>query len=95
MEFIDETEWSCMDCGYCQSKCPAWIKSQRGETGPKQFKNLIRYLKLKVKPDDPEIPEIKKQIMTCILCGNCTRTCECIVGAKLKEFNQKWREDKL
>ena len=95
MEFIDETEWSCMDCGYCQSKCPAWIKSQRGETGPKQFKNAIRYLKLKVKPDDPELEEIKKQIMTCILCGNCTRVCENVVGAKLKEFNEKWREDKL
>lgn len=95
MEFIDETEWSCMDCGYCQSKCPAWIKSQRGETGPKQFKNAIRYLKLKVKSDDPELEEIKKQIMTCILCGNCTRVCENIVGAKLKEFNEKWRENKI
>jgi len=95
MEFIDETEWSCMDCGYCQSKCPAWIKSQRGETGPKQFKNAIRYLKLKVKSDDPELEEIKKQIMTCILCGNCTRVCENIVGAKLKEFNEKWRENKV
>ena len=94
MEFIDETEWLCMDCGYCQSKCPAWIKSQRGETGPKQFKNLIRYLKLKVKPDDPELEELKKQIMTCILCGNCTQVCENVVGAKLKEFNEKWRKNK-
>jgi Fe-S oxidoreductase len=84
-----------MDCGYCQSKGPAWIKSQRGETGPKQFKNAIRYLKLKVKSDDPELEEIKKQIMTCILCGNCTRVCENIVGAKLKEFNEKWRENKI
>ena len=95
MQFLDKTEWSCMDCGYCQNKCPAWIKAERGETGPRQFKNLIRYLKLKVKPDDPEIPEIKKQITTCILCGNCTQTCECIVGAKLKEFNEKWREGKI
>ncbi len=94
-KFIDETEWSCMECGYCQSKCPAWIKSQRGETGPRQFRNLIRYLKLNVKSDDSEVEEIKKQIMTCILCGNCTRICENIVGAKLKEFNQKWRENKL
>ncbi len=95
MQFLDETEWSCMDCAYCQSKCPAWIKSQRGETGPRQFKNLIRYLKLKVKPDDPEIPKIKEQLMTCILCGNCTRTCKKVVGARLKEFNEKWRKQEL
>jgi len=91
LKFIDETEWLCMDCAYCQNKCPAWMKSQKGETGPRQFKNLIRYLKLDVKPDDPEIPELKKQIMTCILCGNCTKACSSIVGAKLKEFNEKWR----
>lgn len=94
-KFIDETEWSCMECGYCQSKCPAWIKSQRGETGPRQFRNLIRYLKSGIRPGDSEIPELKNQIMTCILCGNCTRTCEKIVGAKLKEFNQKWRQQEL
>ena len=93
-KFIDKDEWSCMECGYCQSKCPAWIKAQRGETGPRQFRNLIRYLKLGVKVEDPEIEKIKEQIMTCILCGNCTRICEKIVGAQLKEFNQKWREHK-
>jgi len=95
MKFVDETEWSCMECGYCQNKCPAWVKSQRGETGPRQFKNLIRYLKLRVKPDDEEIPALKEQIMTCILCGNCTKVCSTIVGAKLKEFNEKWREGKV
>jgi len=95
MKFVNETEWLCMDCAYCQSKCPAWMKSQRGETGPRQFKNLIRYLKLEVKPDDLEIEELKKQIMTCILCGNCTRVCSTIVGAKLKEFNEKWRSQGL
>lgn len=95
MKFVDETEWVCMDCAYCQSKCPAWMKSQKGETGPRQFKNLIRYLKLRVKPDDEEISELKKQIMTCILCGNCTQVCSTIVGAKLKEFNEKWREGKI
>lgn len=95
MKFVDETEWSCMDCAYCQSKCPAWVKSQRGETGPRQFKNLIRYLKLEVEPNDKETLEIKNQIMTCILCGNCTKVCEKIVGAKLKEFNEKWRSQEL
>lgn len=94
-EFIDNTEWPCMECAYCQNRCPAWIKSQRGETGPRQFRNLIRYLKLKAKPNDSEALEIKKQIMTCILCGNCTKVCENIVGAKLKEFNEKWREEKI
>jgi len=92
MKRLSDEEWSCMDCAYCQNKCPAWIKSNRGETGPRQFKNLIRYRILEVKDDDPEIPEIDKQIQTCILCGNCTRTCSKIVGAKLKEFNEKWRE---
>lgn len=95
-KFVDETEWPCMECGYCQNKCPAWIKAQRGETGPRQFRNLIRYRVLNEKKLAPsEVDEIEGQIMTCILCGNCTRVCEKIVGAKLKEFNQKWREEKI
>jgi len=89
---LSNEEWPCMDCGYCQAKCPAWIKSKKGETGPRQFKNLIRYRTLEVKDDDPEIPEIDEQIKTCILCGNCTRTCEKVVGAKLKEFNESHRK---
>ncbi len=92
---LGSEEWPCMDCAYCQNKCPAWIKAQKGETGPKQFKNLIRYRILEVKNDDPEIPEMENQIKTCILCGNCTKVCETIVGAKLKEFNEKWREGKI
>ncbi len=95
-EFVDETEWSCMECAYCQSKCPAWLKSKKGETGPRQFKNLIRYRTLNKKKLIPsEISEIEEQIKTCILCGNCTTICSKIVGAKLKEFNQKWREQKI
>ena len=88
-------EWPCMECAYCQSKCPAWITAKKGETGPKQFKNLIRYRVLNVKDNDPEILEMEKQIKTCILCGNCTKVCETIVGAKLKEFNENWREGKV
>lgn len=85
-----------MDCAYCQNKCPAWIKSQRGETGPRQFKNLIRYYVLSKENFTPsEINEIEGQIKTCILCGNCTRICENIVGAKLKELNEKWRKGKI
>jgi len=95
MKRLSDEEWLCMDCAYCQSKCPAWNSANRGETGPRQFKNLIRYRLLDVKDDDPEIPEIDAQIKTCILCGNCTRVCEKIVGAKLKEFNEKWREGKV
>ena len=95
MKRLSDEEWSCMDCAYCQNKCPAWIKSQRGETGPRQFRNLIRYRVLEVKDDDPEIPEIDEQIKTCILCGNCTRTCEKVVGAKLKEFNENWRKGEV
>ncbi|MFH1657076.1 MAG: FAD-binding and (Fe-S)-binding domain-containing protein, partial [bacterium] len=74
-------EWSCMECAYCQNKCPAWITAKKGETGPKQFKNLIRYRVLEVKEGDPEIPAIEGQIKKCVLCGNCTKTCETIVGA--------------
>jgi glycolate oxidase len=88
-------EWPCMECAYCQNKCPAWITAKKGETGPKQFKNLIRYRVLKVKEGDEEIPEMEEQIRKCILCGNCTKTCETIVGAKLKEFNENWREGKV
>jgi glycolate oxidase len=88
-------EWPCMECAYCQNKCPAWIKAKKGETGPKQFKNLIRYRVLSVKKDDAEIPAMEEQIKQCILCGNCTKTCETIVGAKLKEFNENWREGKV
>jgi len=92
---LSAEEWSCMECAYCQSKCPAWIKSNRGETGPRQFRNLIRYRVLEVKDDDPEIPAMEEQIKTCILCGNCTRVCEKIVGAKLKELNENWRNAKI
>lgn len=92
---ISDEEWLCMDCAYCQSKCPAWIKAQRGESGPRHFKNLIRYRVLEVKDNDPEVPEIEQEIRKCILCGNCTKTCEKIVGAKLKEFNEKWRKGKV
>jgi len=88
-------EWPCMECAYCQNKCPAWITAKKGETGPKQFKNLIRYRVLKVKEGDEEIPEMEEQIRKCILCGNCTKVCETIVGAKLKEFNENWRGGKV
>ncbi len=94
MKRLSEEEWLCMDCAYCQAKCPAWIKAQRGETGPRHFKNLIRYRMLEVKDDDPEIEEIEEEIKKCILCGNCSRTCANIVGAKLKEFNENWRRKK-
>jgi ferredoxin len=92
---LGNEEWPCMECAYCQNKCPAWVNAKKGETGPKQFKNLIRYRVLSVKKDDPEIPEMEEQIKKCILCGNCTKTCETIVGAKLKEFNENWREGKV
>jgi FAD/FMN-containing dehydrogenase len=84
-------EWPCMECAYCQNKCPAWITAKKGETGPKQFKNLIRYRVLGVKEGDSEIPAIEEQIRKCVLCGNCTKTCDTIVGAKLKEFNENYR----
>jgi FAD/FMN-containing dehydrogenase len=93
---LSDEEWLCMDCAYCQSGCPAWNSSNRGETGPRQFKNLIRYRVLEEKNLVPsEIDEIEGQIKTCILCGNCTRVCDKIVGAKLKEFNENWREGKI
>jgi len=95
MQHLSNEEWPCMDCAYCQSKCPAWLKSKKGETGPRQFKNLIRYWVLNLKKNDPEREKIKQQIQTCILCGNCTKTCEKIVGAQLKEFNDKWRRAEL
>jgi len=95
MKPLGNEEWPCMECAYCQSKCPAWITAKKGETGPKQFKNLIRYRVLNVKKDDAEIPAMEEQIRKCILCGNCTKTCETIVGAKLKEFNENWRNGKV
>jgi ferredoxin len=95
MQHLAAEEWPCMDCAYCQSKCPAWIKAKKGETGPRQFKNLIRYRVLNVKQGDAEIPEMENQIKTCILCGNCTKICSTIVGAKLKEFNENWRNGKI
>jgi len=95
MKPLGPEEWPCMECAYCQNKCPAWIKAKKGETGPKQFKNLIRYRVLKVKEGDAEIPAMEEQIKQCILCGNCTKTCEPIVGAKLKEFNENWRNGKV
>ena len=92
---LGNEEWPCMECAYCQNKCPAWINAKKGETGPKQFKNLIRYRVLSVKENDPEIPEIEEQIKKCVLCGNCTKVCEPIVGAKLKEFNENYRNGKV
>jgi len=92
---LGNEEWPCMECAYCQNKCPAWVTAKKGETGPKQFKNLIRYRVLRVKDDDPELPEIEEQIRKCILCGVCTKTCETIVGAKLKEFNENYRAGKV
>jgi ferredoxin len=89
---ISAEEWPCMECAYCQKTCPAWNSAQRGETGPRQFRNLIRYRMLEVEDNDPEIKEIDEQINKCILCGNCTRVCDKIVGAKLKEFNEKYRK---
>ncbi|MDP2934816.1 MAG: FAD-binding oxidoreductase, partial [bacterium] len=59
-------EWPCMECAYCQNKCPAWVTAKKGETGPKQFKNLIRYRVLNVKDGDAEIPEMEEQIKKCI-----------------------------
>lgn len=89
-------EWPCMECAYCQNKCPAWINAKKGETGPKQFKNLIRYKVLNEKElVSSEVNEIETQIRKCILCGACTKTCETIVGAKLKEFNENYREGKV
>jgi glycolate oxidase len=88
-------EWPCMECAYCQNKCPAWVSAKKGETGPKQFKNLIRYKVLSVEAGDPEIPEMEEQIRKCVLCGNCTKTCDTIVGAKLKEFNENYRNNKM
>jgi len=95
MKQLGIEEWPCMECAYCQNKCPAWITAKKGETGPKQFKNLIRYKTLDVKEGDPEIPEIEEQIRKCVLCGMCTKTCDTIVGAKLKEFNELYREGKV
>jgi FAD/FMN-containing dehydrogenase len=96
MKPLGNEEWPCMECAYCQSKCPAWINAKKGETGPKQFKNLIRYRVLNEKELVPkEINEIEGQIRKCILCGNCTKVCETIVGAKLKEFNENYREGKI
>ena len=71
------------------------IKARKGEMGPRQFKNLIRYRVLSVKKDDAEIPAMEEQIKQCILCGNCTQVCSTIVGAKLKEFNENWRAGKV
>jgi len=96
MKSLGNEEWPCMDCAYCQNKCPAWINAKKGETGPRQFKNLIRFRVLEAKKLAPsEINEIEGQIRQCILCGNCTKTCSTIVGAKLKEFNENWREGKV
>jgi len=95
MKPLGAEEWPCMECAYCQNRCPAWINAKKGETGPKQFKNLIRYRILNVKQGDKEIPEMEEQIRKCILCGNCTKTCATIVGAKLKEFNENWRNGKV
>lgn len=95
MKSLGPEEWPCMECAYCQSKCPAWISAKRGETGPKQFKNLIRYRLLAPSLVEGEIPQIDDQIKKCILCGNCTKTCSTIVGAKLKEFNENWRNNKI
>ncbi len=92
---LGNEEWPCMDCAYCQNKCPAWINAKKGESGPRQFKNLIRYRVLEVKDNDPELPEIENQIRKCVLCGNCTKTCSTIVNAQLKEFNENYRTGKL
>ncbi|HUT96277.1 MAG TPA: FAD-linked oxidase C-terminal domain-containing protein [Candidatus Paceibacterota bacterium] len=91
MKPLGPEEWPCMECAYCQNKCPAWISAKKGETGPRQFKNLIRYRILEVKEGDLEIPEIEEQIKKCVLCGNCTKTCSTIVGAKIREFNENYR----
>jgi D-lactate dehydrogenase len=96
MQPLGVEEWPCMECAYCQNKCPAWINAKKGESGPKQFKNLIRYRILNEKELVPsEIEGIEGQIRKCILCGNCTKTCETIVGAKLKEFNENYRNNKI
>lgn len=96
MKSLGNEEWPCMECAYCQNKCPAWINAKKGETGPKQFKNLIRFRVLEAEELAPsEINEIEGQIKKCILCGNCTKTCETIVGAKLKEFNENYRNQKI
>jgi ferredoxin len=96
MKSLGNEEWPCMECAYCQNKCPAWINAKKGETGPKQFKNLIRYRVLNEKELVPsEVEGIEEQIRKCILCGNCTKTCSTIVGAKLKEFNEHYREGKI
>ncbi|MFH1129614.1 MAG: FAD-linked oxidase C-terminal domain-containing protein [Patescibacteria group bacterium] len=95
MKPLGNEEWPCMECAYCQNKCPAWITSKKGETGPKQFKNLIRYKLLAPNLVEGETEEIEEQIRKCVLCGMCTKTCDTIVGAKLKEFNESYREGKL
>ncbi len=96
MKPLGAEEWSCMECAYCQSKCPAWISAKKGETGPKQFKNLIRYRVLNANElTSSEVEEIEGQIKKCVLCGNCTKTCSTIVGARLKEFNENWRAGKV
>jgi FAD/FMN-containing dehydrogenase len=92
---LSAEEWPCMECAYCQKTCPAWNTANRGETGPRQFRNLIRYRVLEVKDNDPEIQAIENQIKTCILCGACTQVCSKIVGAKLKELNENWRNGKV
>ena len=96
MKPLGPEEWPCMECAYCQNKCPAWLTAKKGETGPKQFKNLIRFRVLAAEELAPsEIDEIEEQIRKCILCGNCTKVCETIVGAKLKEFNENYRAGKV
>ncbi|MFZ5559580.1 MAG: FAD-linked oxidase C-terminal domain-containing protein [Patescibacteria group bacterium] len=96
MKPLGNEEWPCMDCAYCQSKCPAWLNAKKGETGPRQFKNLIRFRVLEAEKLVPsEVNEIEGQIKKCILCGICTQICSTIVGAKLKEFNENWREGKV
>ena len=90
---LSAEEWPCMECAYCQKTCPAWNTANRGETGPRQFRNLIRYYVLNKEEIEPsEKEQIEKQIHTCILCGACTQVCSKIVGAKLKELNENWRE---
>jgi len=94
-KFLDEKEWPCIDCRYCLSGCPAWTKDRM--MSPPNFKNLTRYYLETIKgtvpgqAGDSPLEAIKKQMLKCILCGNCTRVCP--NGADIKGFNGKWRKE--
>jgi len=87
IEYINQFEQPCVNCGYCKSVCPI-STTMGGETGSRSFIQLLRFGNLE-QTTTMESRQAKKMLNLCLGCLRCATRCPSHASVGELLFTQK------